>query len=228
MLFTPRLRKIIDLCVKTRVIADIGTDHGHTCAGVLERGLAEKGIASDISEKSLEKAKCFFYAAGLAGRTDCRLGDGLSVLNEGEAGGIVISGMGAPLMVSLLEKGLRVARSAAYLILSPHTYPERLRRFLIAAGFLIEVEDMAREGGKFYPILRAAPGSSAPYSLQELLLGRYVRPTAEWRCYLACKVSQYRRIAARVKTGARAAEVRAWLSVFEKVQKEWEEWGCNT
>jgi tRNA (adenine22-N1)-methyltransferase len=63
------------MCNKTRVIADVGADHGYTCAGILQRGLAEKVIATDISEKSLEKAKRLFAAMDMQENTECRAGD---------------------------------------------------------------------------------------------------------------------------------------------------------
>jgi len=220
---SPRLCKIVGMCKKTHVIADIGADHGYTCAALLKRGLAGKVIASDISEKSIDKARRLFDSLGLQENAQCRIGDGLSVLKAGEAGGIILSGMGAPVMISILKKGIEVARLAEYLVLSPHTYPERLRRFLLSSGFRIESEEVVQESGKYYIIIQALAGCEEEYTRREFLLGRHGKPSPERHGYLLEKVSQYRQIVQKARGSARGLDALTWLCIYETALKELEE-----
>ena len=54
----PRLEAAAALLGKTSVLADIGCDHGRFSAAILQRGIAEKVIASDISQKSRTACEC--------------------------------------------------------------------------------------------------------------------------------------------------------------------------
>ena len=44
---TPRLEKIAGLIENSRLTADIGTDHAYLPAALIERGKAERAVASD-------------------------------------------------------------------------------------------------------------------------------------------------------------------------------------
>ncbi|MFA7164139.1 MAG: class I SAM-dependent methyltransferase, partial [Eubacteriales bacterium] len=89
-----RLKAIANMVEPTKVIADIGTDHGYIPAYLVEKGIVDRGIAADVSRGSLAKAQDLIRAMGLEDRIETRLGDGLSVLKVGEANTIVIAGMG--------------------------------------------------------------------------------------------------------------------------------------
>ena len=62
----PRLEAAAALLGKTSVLADIGCDHGRFSAAMLQRGIAEKVIASDISAPSLKKAEQLANVCGLS------------------------------------------------------------------------------------------------------------------------------------------------------------------
>ena len=57
-------------------------------------------------------------------------------------------------MIRILRDALEVAKSARHLVLSPHRDVFEVRKFLEEQGFQIEDEDMIREDGKYYPIIR--------------------------------------------------------------------------
>ena len=64
----PRLEAAAALLGKTSVLADIGCDHGRFSAAMLQRGTAEKVIASDISAPSLKKAEQLANVCGLSSK----------------------------------------------------------------------------------------------------------------------------------------------------------------
>lgn len=72
----PRLEAAAALLGKTSVLADIGCDHGRFSAAMLQRGIAEKVIASDISAPSLKKAEQLANVCGLSSKMECRISNG--------------------------------------------------------------------------------------------------------------------------------------------------------
>ena len=130
---------------------------------------------------------------------DFRVGDGATVLNADEAEVIVIAGMGANLICSILDAGRDVIGDAN-LILSPNIYPERLRDYLINNGFGIERDDVIYDG-KYYTAISARRGESEPYSERELLLGKYAEPTEGQAEYLRYKIALAERNLAAVRRG---------------------------
>ena len=134
--------------------ADIGCDHGKLCDLVLSTGRAKRAIATDLSNKSLLKARS---KLGECPNVNFRCGNGLSVLGPNEADVICMAGMGARTIQEILETGSNVARCAQYLILSPHRHAERLRSFLGNASYAICAERIVRERNHFYPVMLVQP-----------------------------------------------------------------------
>ena len=72
-------------------VLDVGTDHGYLAVYLVEQGLAERAIVSDISSNSLQKAINLIARKRLSLKIDSRLGSGLDILRaEDEVDKIVI------------------------------------------------------------------------------------------------------------------------------------------
>lgn len=95
----PRLEAAAALLGKTSVLADIGCDHGRFSAAMLQRGIAEKVIASDISAPSLKKAEQLANVCGLSSKMECRISNGFSAYSAGETDKAVILEWAARLSV---------------------------------------------------------------------------------------------------------------------------------
>lgn len=217
MRLSQRLQAILEWVEPCGTAADIGCDHGRLSAELLLSGRAERVIAADISRPSLEKAVRLGRELGLEGRLETRAGDGLSVLKRGEADCIVMAGMGAMLMATLLEREEETAKAAGQLVLSPNNYEERLRAYLVGNGFLIEKERYLFEAGHYYPILSVHAGQAEPYSPAELLLGRAERSQGGREAYCSYKKETLRGIVrAAALGGGRAEEALEVLGILEE------------
>ena len=86
-----------------------------------------------------------------------RLSDGLEALNPGEADAILIAGMGGGTILHILGDGWEKARSAKELILQPQSEIASVRAGIRELGFEIRDEDMVKEDGKYYPLMRIVP-----------------------------------------------------------------------
>lgn len=156
-----RLKQVAELVTEGYRVADIGTDHGYVPLYLLKNQKIPYAIAVDVSPGSLDKARENAVRFGLSERMDCRLADGLSQLQPGEADCIIICGMGGILMRRILDDGREVALSAKELILSPHRNPELIEEFLQNNGFRIDVDTVIEDKKKRYRIFKGVRNSGS-------------------------------------------------------------------
>lgn len=149
-----RLEAVLRQVPPGEVVADIGTDHGLLPRAMVERRIASRAIATEVFEGALVAAKRLL--AGTAG-VELRAGWGLTPLRPGEAGVVVLAGMGGETIKAILAAGEGVARSARRLVLQPQNRPGRLRRWLLTNRYELVAEDLIEERGHFYPVIGAAP-----------------------------------------------------------------------
>lgn len=140
------------------VVADIGCDHGFVSIYLVEKKLAKGAIAMDINKGPLERAKGHILEYGMEAYIATRLSDGAKELKKGEADTILISGMGGALTVKILSESIDIVKNTKELVLSPQSEIHLVRHFLHDNGFKIENEDMVKEQGKFYVVIRAVSG----------------------------------------------------------------------
>ena len=149
-----RLRTVAHMCNKGAVVADIGTDHGYLPIYLVQEGIAPSAIAMDLRKGPLEKAKKHICDNCLEDRIQTRLSDGLEKLSKNEADIITICGMGGRLIADIVTKGKDVITQNTILVVSPQSEVGEFRHFLVSQGFEIEDEQMLKEDGKYYFIIK--------------------------------------------------------------------------
>ncbi len=164
----PRLSLAFDLYDSCELAADIGTDHAHLPAALLQRGRCQHMILTDISESALDNARNEIIRRNLTERVSLRLGDGLTPVEE-KCGMISIMGMGGRTIRDILLSGREHLRGAS-LLLSAHTDWHLIRSAVQEIGYHLDREDPCFSSGRYYLVLRARPGSGA-LSDQEIRLG---------------------------------------------------------
>ena len=153
-------------------VADIGCDHGYVAIWLVKEKRCPIVIATDVNEGPLRRAERNIRDARLAEQIETRLGDGLSILDPGEADVVLIAGMGGMRICEILSAGLERIRDAT-LVLQPQSDIEEVRRHLHRLGFRIEKESICLEDGKYYFAMRAVPGQEErPYSDTEYRFSR--------------------------------------------------------
>lgn len=116
-----RLSEIVSNLKPGDRVADVGCDHGKVAVAAVKI-TENRVIATDISAPSLKKAVELADRSGVSDMIDFRVGDGVSVLKNGEADTLVVAGMG----------GIEIAGMIGTLefkkyVLCPHSSEEELR-----------------------------------------------------------------------------------------------------
>lgn len=149
-----RLMMAASLVSDGNVLADVGTDHGYVPIYLLQQQRISRAIAMDINRGPLERADEHIKLYGMTDYIETRLSDGVEALCLGEADSILIAGMGGGLVIHILTAGEAVCEAAKELILQPQSELERVRRFLDESGYVLDAEEMVKEEGKYYPMMR--------------------------------------------------------------------------
>ena len=169
-----RLEEIINLVEDNSIVADIGTDHGIVPYELIKSNKAKKVIASDISEKSLDKLREKLDYLDEPEKIILNVSDGLDNLNEYQVDTIIISGMGGNLIVDILNKNIDVAKRANCLILGANNSLSVLRKFLHDNSFEIIEEVDLFENAKYYQIIKVKVGKQLFLNEYEYEFGKFL------------------------------------------------------
>ena len=153
---TPRLQSVADMVKPCRLVADIGTDHAYIPMYLVENGVAEKAIASDIVDGPVKIAKENIAEQGLSSLIAVTKAYGLKAVADADVA--VIAGMGGKLICDILKEDMAIAKKFESMVLQPMTCQDDLRKFLHKNGFAIVEEDLAKEDDKIYNILLVEKG----------------------------------------------------------------------
>lgn len=214
-----RLSLAFDLYDPCGLAADIGTDHAHLPAALLQRGRCQHMILTDISESALRNARDEMIRFRLTDRVSLRLGDGLSPLNE-QCGVISVTGMGGRTVRDILLSG-RAKLQGASLVLSAHTDLPLIREAVNLIGYHLDREEPCFCAGRYYLVMRALPGAK-PVTRREIRLGGplFSSSSDQLLPYLARRLDVLRNklsglVSAEEPDEAQIALVREDIEVYE-------------
>lgn len=151
-----RLMSVASLVRKGSTVADVGTDHAYVVAYLIENGIIENAIASDINKGPLENARQTLIDCRISEKVELVLSDGLVNIKENAADDIVIAGMGGILISEILEKAPWIKNKDIHIIAQPMTHAETLRKWLCENGFTINREVASTDGKRLYVTISAS------------------------------------------------------------------------
>lgn len=144
-------------------LLDIGTDHAYLPVYLFKRGYAGRCILADLREGPLNNAK-INWEKNVGTVADARQGNGLSVISEGEADIITISGMGGIEIAAIIEAGYSKLKTGQVLIVQPQSKFGIARKSILSHGMAIISEKLAFEKDNITPVILAFLDSGGSYS----------------------------------------------------------------
>ncbi len=148
-------------------LCDIGTDHAYVAIYLAKKGIAQKIIAADIKRGPLMQAEKNITAFEVSDKVETRLSNGFSAIEKGEVECCIIAGMGGETIAEILEN----EKGCKYFVLQMQSAHRELREYLVTHGYVIEKEDVCREGNKMYTALLAIRGESEKLTDTEMEIG---------------------------------------------------------
>ena len=151
------LDKRLSLCAElVRVgakLADIGTDHAYLPVHLALSGRIKSAIAADINDEPLCRGKQTIDKYSAHHLVSTRLSDGLKAFNADEVTDVVIAGMGADTIISIISNAPWLKDESKRLILQPMTKSERVVEYLYQNGFEIAEQRCCIAEGKPYTVM---------------------------------------------------------------------------
>jgi tRNA (adenine22-N1)-methyltransferase len=168
-----RLAVAAELVREGACVADVGCDHGKLSAFLLLSGKKTPFVyATDIRPLPLQKAKDLLNRIGMTDKSECVLTDGLDGIPGNSVDDVVIAGLGADVITSVIHRCAWLYDPTKRLILIPASKNERLRVFLSQEGFDTLSETAVYEHGHYYSVILASySGNKRSISLREKWLG---------------------------------------------------------
>lgn len=229
---SPRLQAVADLVPAGAKLADVGTDHGRLPVWLIQHGVVERAVCSDLRPGPLSRAKALAERWQVSDRAVFRLCDGLSEIAPYEADVITIAGMGGETIAEILHAARWSNQPGHIYILQAMSGMDGLRRYLSGNGFAILGEVLVEEGDTLYVVLLAQPGEMKPLTEGEIWVGRQntgLDSPLRSR-YLAQELEKLRRAVAGLERSRRPEDMekKKWyeLAAWEvaQMEKEWEQW----
>ncbi|MCR4594340.1 MAG: class I SAM-dependent methyltransferase, partial [Clostridiales bacterium] len=134
---------------------DIGTDHAYLPVYLLENGIVERAIASDLRKGPLENARKTVEESGMSDIIELRLSDGFDSYEPYEAQEIAICGMGGLLISDFINRTEWLKDGSVHLIVQPMTHIADARKALFKNGFSINKEVVVKDDNHFYIVISA-------------------------------------------------------------------------
>ena len=150
-----RLSMVAGMVIGGSSCVDIGTDHAYLPVYLVQKGVIDSCIASDICAGPLKNAKKTIQRYGLSDKITLRLTPGLSGFTADECNEIIIAGMGGTVIAEILESAPFIKNESIHLILQPQSHSVDVRRWLCKNGFSIEYECVCEDSGRIYNAISA-------------------------------------------------------------------------
>lgn len=169
-----RLKEVSTLVKKNARVVDVGSDHAYLPIYLLEQGIVDFAIASEVAKGPLSHSKGNILTHNLEHKIETRLGDGLASINAtDDIDTAVIAGMGGILITEILQRfKLTKDFEIKNLILQPNIGEPLVRQWLSDNNYLIKDEKILEEDGHIYEIISAEKSNeTSSYTREDYLLG---------------------------------------------------------
>lgn len=201
-----RIQAIVEALQGYHTVLDIGTDHGYVLKDALDLNYIQKGIASDLREKPLQKAKerlknypvTFYQSDGF-----------LSIDIPFDVA--VIAGMGSYTIIDILKNRPDLKED---LMVMPHDNIDVLRRYLAENNFMIDYEKIIYDR-HFYTLFKIKRGKMI-LSEKEIHTGFHSVIDSTYQAYLLYVIKHYEHLV-QVSTYDKKAYLKNILTYFKEV-----------
>ena len=204
VVLSPRLKTVASLIEKGGSVADVGTDHARLPVWLVQNGISDRVVASDIRPGPLSRAEALIRRCGLSAGIRLVLCDGLDLIAPGDAGTVVLAGLGGEAIRDILRRAPWVKENGRRLVLQPMTSADALREYLFTDGYGIKAERLTPDGGRLYQTILAAAGKMELSSPVGLYTGIYLKYEEHYERFLDALIRRFEKACRGMKKASRA------------------------
>ncbi len=179
-----RIESIYSFISESDRVVDVGCDQAKL--GIMLAKRNQSSIASDISEKVIEKAKNDIKSDLI----DLRVSNGLEKIKEGEADTLVLSGMGSHTILDILNN--TKLRFNKIITISNNDH-DLLRVKMNELNYMVDSEQIIKENNKYYNLIVFVPGNRK-YNDYEINFGLNHKDKELYNEYLDYLKNKYKNI----------------------------------
>ena len=179
-----RIEAIYSFISESDKVVDVGCDQAKL--GIMLAKRNQSSIASDISEKVIEKAKNDIKSDLI----DLRVSNGLENIKEGEADTLVLSGMGSHTILDILNN--TKLRFNKIITISNNDH-DLLRLKMNELDYMVDSEQIIKENNKYYNLIVFVPGNKK-YNDYEINFGLNHKDKELYNEYLNYLKNKYKNI----------------------------------
>lgn len=159
-----RIESIYSLIDENDKVVDVGCDQAKLSIMLAKRN--QKSIASDISEKVIDRASKTIKELSLDNLIDLRVSNGLDNIKESEVDTLVLSGMGTYTILDILsDTNIKFKK----IITISNNYHDILRVKMNDLGYKINKELIIKENNKYYNLIEFTIGNNNLSKEEELI-----------------------------------------------------------
>lgn len=170
MILSKRLQRIADYVPAGSRVADVGTDHGYIPVWLVQNGICEHVIASDIRPEPLKRAVESAKNNGVSDKISFLLCPGLEKCQPQEVDTVIIAGMGGETIIEILSAAPWTREKE--LVLQPQTKIPELRSWLNSNGYDVAEASLVADMGRIYLVWRCTSGGGREIPVHELYVDR--------------------------------------------------------
>lgn len=159
-----RIESIYSLIDENDKVVDVGCDQAKLSIMLAKRN--QKSIASDISEKVINRASKSIKELSLDNLIDLRVSNGLDNIKENEADTLILSGMGTHTILDIISNtNIKFKK----VITISNNYHDILRVKMNDLGYKINKELIIKENNKYYNLIEFILGNNNLSKEEELI-----------------------------------------------------------
>ena len=166
--------KIINDMVPESVVADIGSDHGKLMIALAQSGKVSKGFAVENKEGPFERLRANLIRYHVNDKITPLFSDGIKDITR-DVATVVIAGMGGQTIVKILKEHPEKLISVQTIIIDAHSAVPLARKEIVQMGFAIADEQIVKEDGVFYEIIKFIKAETAVIGDEDLEFGPILR-----------------------------------------------------
>lgn len=203
-----RIEKISSYIEDNEKVIDVGCDQAHLSELLAKRKIYS--VASDIRKNIIDRAEKRINE-DLKKYITFRVGNGVTLTEKETDYTLVLAGMGTHLILNIITESIVTFKKIITISNNNH---EILRKEMNKKGYIIELEEIIKEKGKYYNIIIFKKGTKN-YTEEEFIIGINHQNTLLLKDHNQYLIRKYKNILEKIKEAPKRKNIENKIKILE-------------